>query len=74
MQKLGYVVTPADGSGPAPAAAATAPAPPPPVPGANELALALPDGFVTLPLTDTMKSQGAALYAHNQRTAAHDLT
>jgi hypothetical protein len=66
MQKLGYVVTPADGSAPTPATAATAQASPPPLPGANQLALALPDGFVTMPLTDTMKSQGAALYALNR--------
>jgi hypothetical protein len=72
MQKLGYVVTPADGSTPAPATGATTPVatPPPPVPGATQLALALPDGFATMPLTDTMKSQGAALYALNRTLEA----
>jgi len=69
MQKLGYTVIPADGSAPPHTeATATTPAaaPTPPLPGANQLALALPAGFATMPLTDTMKGQGAALYALNR--------
>jgi hypothetical protein len=64
MQTRGYVVSPADGTTSTPTA--TGAAPTTPIPGADQLALALPDGFAMKPITDAMKGQGAVLFALNR--------
>lgn len=67
MTKLGYVVTPADGSAPPPAVAtAPIPAPVPAIPGAEQLAFVPPPGFAMMAPTDAMKRQGVTFYALNR--------
>jgi hypothetical protein len=65
MQARGYVVTPANGAAPIPSAAATSPAPVTPVPGADQLAMALPPGFVLRPVPEKLRGVGAVFYAVN---------
>jgi hypothetical protein len=63
MQARGYVVTlPGEGVPPASTVAVTAAAP---VPGSDQLALALPGGFVLRPAPEELKDVGAVFYAIN---------
>jgi hypothetical protein len=48
------------------APAATTPAPVMPVPGADQLAIALPPGFVTSAVPNNLKGAGVAIYAINR--------
>jgi hypothetical protein len=67
MQARGYVVTPPDGAAPSPAAAAAiSPTLVVPVPGVDQLAMALPLGFVMQSIPERLKVVGAVFYATNR--------
>jgi hypothetical protein len=64
MQARGYVVTaPGQSASPTSTAAATTTAPT--VPNSDQLAMALPTGFVLRPAPETLKAVGAVFYAIN---------
>jgi hypothetical protein len=64
MQARGYVVTlPGQSAPPTTTAAATST--PNPIPSADQLAMALPPGFVLQPAPERLKAAGAVLYAIN---------
>jgi hypothetical protein len=64
MQARGYVVTSPGQSVPPTSTAAVATTPPP-VPGLDQLAMALPPGFVLRPAPEKLKAVGAVFYAIN---------